>query len=289
MGTKHSMIGSIGGIETDVKSAGRKAAFSPLMEALTRLGYGVRGLIYFTMGLLAVNVALGKGGAPADQQGAIAAIGRQPAGLVFLWIVLIGLVSYSLWGVIRAVLDPLHKGSDLKGMVTRAGFLFSAVSYALLALPTYGLITGASRTAQNGAKTQQSMASVMSTHLGHWVIGLIGLVIIAVGLYQIYQGFKNSFDKQFQPYAMTAQEMKVVKQLGRFGTATRGFIIALVGVLLCLAAFQSNPNQPIGIDAALTTLMRQTYGFWLLGIVAVGLMAFGVYSMLSAAWFRTRR
>jgi hypothetical protein len=62
-----------------------------------------------------------------------------------------------------------------------------------------------------------------------------------------------------------------------------------VGVLLCLAAFQTNPSQGIGIDVALTTLMKQPYGIWLLGIVAVGLMAFGVYSILSAAWFRTKR
>jgi hypothetical protein len=49
------------------------------MEALTRLGYGVRGLIYITMGLLALGGTLGKGGAPTDPQGAIAAIGTQPA------------------------------------------------------------------------------------------------------------------------------------------------------------------------------------------------------------------
>lgn len=62
-----------------VKGTDHKAAFSPLMEALARLGYGVCGLIYFTMGLLALAVALGKAGAPTDQQGGIAAIGKQPA------------------------------------------------------------------------------------------------------------------------------------------------------------------------------------------------------------------
>jgi hypothetical protein len=259
------------------------------MEAMTRLGYGVRGLIYITMGLLAFNVALGKGGAPANQQGAIAAIGRQPAGLVLLWVVLLGLVSYSLWGVIRAVLDPLHKGNDLKGVLTRVGYLFSAASYALLILPTYGFITGAGRSAQNGAQTQQSLASIMSHPWGHWAIGVIGLAVIAVGLVQISQGIKSSFDKQFETYAMTAREVRWANQLGRFGTATRGFILALVGGLLLLAAYQSNSSQAIGIDTALTALMRQPYGIWLLGIVAVGLMVFGVYSLLSAAWFRNKR
>jgi hypothetical protein len=289
MSARNSSIGSVRSVKTDVKRAGRKAAYSPLIETMTRLGYGVRGLIYITMGLLALNVVFGKGGASIDQQSAIAAIGRQPAGLFLLWVVLIGLVSYSLWGVIRAVFDPLHKGQDLKGSLARVGFLFSAASYAILILPTYGFITGAGRTSQSGAQTQQSMASIMSTTWGLWLIGLIGLVVIAVGLYQIYQGFKNSFDKQFQIYAMTAKEVKVATQLGRFGTATRGFIFALVGGLLVVAAYHSNSSQAIGIGAALTALMRQPYGIWLLGIVAVGLVAFGIYSMLSAVWFRTKR
>jgi hypothetical protein len=289
MGTKNSTLGSIGNVKSDVKRAGEKAAYSPVMEALTRVGYGVRGLIYVIMGLLAFDVALGKGGAVTDQQGAIAEIGRQPAGLALLWVVLIGLVSYALWGIIRAVLDPLHKGHDLKGLIERGGYLFSAASYAILILPTYSYISGAGSTAKSGGQSQQSFASIMTAPGGPLAIGILGLAVMAGGLHQVYQGFKASFDKQFEPYAMTAKEIKWATQLGRVGTATRGIIFAIVGGLLCLAAYQSNPRQEFGIDAALIALRDQPYGIWLLGIVAVGLMAFGIYSMLTALWFREQR
>jgi len=289
MSVKNSSLNSVGSVKADVKRAGNQAAFSPLMEALTRVGYGVRGLIYITMGLLAFNVVLGNGGAPTDQQGAIAAIGRQPAGMVVLWVVLLGLISYSLWGIIRAVLDPLHKGHDMKGLVARGGFLFSAVSYALLIPVTYGYISGAGSTASKGAQSQQSMASIMSAPWGRYAIGLVGLAVIAGGIQQIYMGLNNKFDKQFTTYAMNTEEIRLATLLGRFGTATRGLIFALVGGLLVLAASQSNSNQKFGIDTALTTLMHQPYGVWLLGIVAVGLMAFGLYSMLSAAWFVAKK
>jgi hypothetical protein len=43
------------------------------------------------------------------------------------------------------------------------------------------------------------------------------------------------------------------------------------------------------MDTALATLMHQPYGFWLLGIIAGGLIAFGFYSMLGALWFRLKR
>jgi hypothetical protein len=283
-----SKVGSKGSVKADVKRTAQKAEFSPLMEVLTRLGYGVRGLIYIIMGLLALQVALGKGGGLASPQGAIAAIGKQPAGLILLWVVLIGLVSYALWGVVRAVLDPLHKGHDLKGLLARGGFLASAFGYAILVLPTYRYITGASQTA-NGSQTQKFFTSIMAMPWGRWAIGILGLAVLAGGLYQIYLGFKAGFDRQFQIYALTPKEVKLAADVGRFGTSARGVVLAFVGGLISLSAYQSNPGQPVGMDTALATLLHQSYGIWLLGIVAVGLMAFGVYSMLSAAWFRLKR
>jgi hypothetical protein len=284
-----SATNSTVGIKADVKRVGNKVAYSHLVEAFVRLGYGVRGLIYITMGILAANVVLGKGGAPASQQGAIAAIGKQPAGMFLLWMVLIGLISYSLWGIIRAIFDPLHKGTDTKGLIDRGGFLFSAASYGLLIPTTYGYISGAGSAAGSSSQTQTTMASIMATPWGPWAIGLIGLAVIGGGLQQIFEGFNATFDKQFQTYAMNAQEVKVATQLGRLGTVTRGFIFALVGGLLCMAAYQSNSSQGIGLDSALKFLMRQPYGTFLLGFVALGLMAFGIYSMLSAVWFRLKR
>jgi hypothetical protein len=275
-------------IKAEVKKAGKKAEFSPLMEALTRIGYGTRGLIYIIMGLLAVQVALGKGGALASPLGTIAKIGKQPGGMILLWVVLLGLISYSLWGVVRAVFDPLHKGNDMKGLIARGGFLVSAFGYAILILPTYGYITGKSL-ASSGSQSQKMITTIMAMPWGRWAIGIIGLAALAAGLYQIYLGFKAGFDRQFETYALTPEQVKLATDVGRFGTAARGVVLTLVGGLIVLAAYRANPSQPIGMDAALATLLHQPYGIWLLGVVAVGLIAFGCYSMLSAFWFRLKR
>ena len=199
-----------------------------------------------------------------------------------LWVILVGILAYSVWGLVRALFDPLHKN-----LLTRIGFFASALGYAFLAYTTYGYIKGVSQST-SGSQTKL-LASVMAMPLGRWAIGFLGLIVLAVGLYQIYQGFKAGFEQQLQTYALTQQEVKVATDVGRFGTAARGVVFALVGVLIFLAAYKANPSQPVGMDAALATLMHQPYGIWLLGIVAVGLMAFGAYSLLSAVWFRFRR
>lgn len=288
MSATQSKAGSFRNFKETGESKAQKAANSPLMETLTRIGYGARGLIYITMGLLAVQVALGKGGALASPQGAIAAIGKQPLGMFLLWVILVGIIAYALWGVIRAVFDPLDKGHDLKGLLARAGFLTSAFGYAILVWPTYGYITGASQTA-NGSQTQKFIALIMAMPWGRWAIAILGLAVLAGGVNQILLGFKADFDRQFQTYALNREEIKLTTDVGRFGTSARGVVFALVGVLITLAAYYANPSQPIGMDTALATLMHQPYGVWLLAVVAVGLIAFGFYSMLSALWFRFKR
>lgn len=129
----------------------------------------------------------------------------------------------------------------------------------------------------------------MSTPWGRWAVGIVEVIVIVAGLAQIYQGFSRKFDKQFQPYALNYQQKVWIKRIGRFGTSARGLVFAMTGVFLALAAYQANPGKAQGIDGALLALARQPYGAWLLGVVAVGLIAFGIYSMTGAAWFRLRR
>lgn len=277
-----------GQITGGAKQAANRAAYSPFIETLTRVGYAARGIVYSTIGLLALRVALGKGGALATPQAAIATIGRQPGGMILLWALLVGLISYSLWGVIRAVLDPLHKGHDAKGLLTRFGYLVSAVSYAILAYFTYGFIQGAAQSS-NSAQAHKLLTALIKMPGGRWVIVVIGLAVLASGLAQIYQSLKASFVKRFKIYAMTADQLKLVTRLGQFGGAARGVVFAIVGFLITLGAYRANPSQQVGIDTALAWLRQQPYGVWLLAIVAAGLIAFGVDSILNAVWLRIRR
>lgn len=274
-------------IEAKGKRTAKEAAYSPTMERLARLGYGVKGLIYITMGLLAIQGALGKAKTPADQFGAIRTFSKLPFAQVFLWIVLIGLISYALWGIIRAVMDPFHKGTDTDGLLARGGYLISAATYASFVVPTYQLISGG-RSSSGGNQTHL-VAQIMSLPMGRIIVGVIGIAAIGAGLYQIYMGVESKFEKQFKPYALTRENYRIAIQIGRFGTIARGIVFAIVGFFIFLAAWYSNPGRAQGIDAALNYLAKQPYGLWLMGIVAVGLMAFGIYSLMTAAWFRFER
>lgn len=263
--------------------------FSPIVSTLARLGYASRGVIYCAIGLSAILLAFGTGGKTSDQQGAIATIGNQPAGRILLGLVLIGLICYSLWGIIRAILNPLHKGNDLRGIAERIGFFFSAIAYALLVLPTYAIIIGGAqpaRTGVQGAQTRHYVSELLGLPWGQWLVGAVGALVILVGLFQVYQAIRPDFERQIHLAKLTSSQTKWVKRLGRLGTIARGIVFALIGIYLIIAAYTANSYQVKGFDATLMALLYQPYGRWLMGSIALGLIALGIYSLFAALFFR---
>jgi Na+/melibiose symporter-like transporter len=63
-------------------------------------------------------------------------------------------------------------------------------------------------------------------------------------------------------------------------------VFCLVGAFLINAAIDYNPNQAVGLDGALAKIDHASYGPLLLGLVTVGLIAFGVYSLSDARYRR---
>lgn len=266
----------------------KDAAYSPLMDQLTRLGYAVKGFLYIAIGFIAIAGALGRTATPADQLGAIVEFSELPFAQIILCVILLGLISYSLWGVIRAILDPFHKGTKLEGLLMRLGYLVSAITYATFVWPTYQLIIGAHEGKGTDA-TVELVSKVMNMPLGHWLVGGFGVSAIIAGLAQIYMGLKPHFEQRFKPYSLTSEQMMIARRIGRFGTVARGIVFGIAGGFLVLAAWESNPGQARGFNGALDFLADQPYGIYLLGIVAAGFIAFGLYSFVGAAWFKFKK
>jgi hypothetical protein len=71
------------------------------------------------------------------------------------------------------------------------------------------------------------------------------------------------------------------------GTISRGIVFATAGILVVDAAVSFDPKESRGLDGALRTLADQPYGPWILGALALGLMAFGAFGFAAARWVKT--
>jgi hypothetical protein len=259
-------------------------ATSPLMKWLERLGFLTRGLIYVVIGVLALQLAAGAGGGTASPTSAIAVIGRQPYGKVFLAVIVVGLVGYALWGVVRAVLDPLGRGSDPKGLFDRAGFLFSGLTYALLLIPTVAALMNKPSTSQGSASGLP--AGLTSGATGHWVTVAFGFIWIAIGVGQLAAAYTAHFMRDLKTSEMSAQEVQTATWLGKAGYAARGVVFAVIGLIILQAELAGGAQPAKGIDGALAALAHAPYGTIVLGVVALGLILFGLYSGMCAKWTR---
>ena len=262
--------------------AARRASDSPAARALARAGLVARGVIYILIGWVALLVALGQTSQEADQQGALQLLAGKPYGLVLLWLLGIGFAGYALWRLSEAAFGVTGEGS---GAGPRLKSLARALIYAGFAYLTFTIISGAGGASQT-KKQQDLTASVMHHTGGRWLVGIAGLVIVIAGLTLVVEGIRRKFLKYLQLSQLSTRTRRLVEWLGVIGTAARGAVFALVGVLVVEAAVTYQPAKAGGIDKALLTLRNQPFGEFLLILAALGLIIFGVYGLCEARWRR---
>jgi hypothetical protein len=276
-----------------IKSAGKKAghdaqraARKPWVILLARWGYVVRGFIYIVIGVLALRLATGSGGETTDPTGALDFISQQPYGKVMMIVVIAGLVGYSLWGFVRALLDPLGRGTDTKGLTARGGYLLSGISYGALVFPAVRLLQNKPAGAATGGQ-QSIVTKLLGQPAGVWLVAAFGIFWIVSAIAQWQQAYTANFMGDLKTGKMSADEEKLAERLGRIGYAARGVVYALIGWFALQAAATLDAFRAQGIAGALHKLAQQPYGLLLLGLVSFGLVIFGLFSVMCARWYKT--
>jgi hypothetical protein len=252
------------------------------VDWLARAGFGARGVMYVLIGILAVEVAFGNGGHKADQSGALRVVGNTPFGAALLWLLVIGFIGMALWRLSEAAYGG--PGPDGRKAGTRLIALFKTVVYAFVAfgIMKYALGLGAPKSSD-----QQSVdltATAMREPGGRILVGIIGLVLIAVGAWLAWQAFERKFLADLRTGAMSPRTRKVVTFLGLFGGIARGIVFGAAGLFLLIAAITANAHNAKGIDATLRAFTKFPAGPWLLVLVAIGLVLFGCYSWAESRW-----
>jgi hypothetical protein len=252
------------------------------IRALARFGFAAKGLVYLLMGLLALLAATGqRGGQTADKKQAVQTLQDLPGGPFLLGFIAFGLLGYIVWRFVQAVRDTEGKGSGAKGIGRRLGYVGSGLLYASLAW--FAAQLAWSGNADGGNSSQQTLtAKVLSWPGGNWIIMAVGLAIIGGGIYQIIRAYSGSFHKHVNASDLPANQQNIVYRTGQVGYTARGVVMAIIGYFFVQAGQQSRASATGSTDEAFDLLA--TMGPAVLGIVALGLMAYGLYMLVQARY-----
>lgn len=254
-------------------------ADSKPIDWAARAGLTARGVVWIIIGILGFLLAQGARSKSADQKGALQELLTTPYGTVTVAAMTVGFVGYALWRLSEAINGVAGEGKRTGPRLQSAA---RSVIYFVLAGTAVSALLGSG---ESQASQQESLtARVMGATGGRLLIGLVGLVVLAVGVTLIVEGWKLKFMRYFR--SVPPEVHRIVVNLGRVGTMGRGSVFSLAGVLVVIAAWTADPEKARGLDGALRTLLEQPYGTVLAVIASLALIAFGIYGLAEARWRR---
>lgn len=266
------------------KAAAREAKGHPALEQAVRLGLVAYGVVHLLIGWLALRLATGSGGEPADQNGALQELAGTPFGRGLLWVLVAGFVALVIWQVIEVVLgsgsrDGLGRTKD------RAAHALKIAIFGALAITAAQVAAGGG--SGGGDREESWTAQVMQWSIGPALVGIGGLVIAGYGVMHAYRGWKEKFREQLRADATTGTTGEAIVKIGKVGYIAKGIALTIVGGLFITAAIEHDPQEAGGLDDALSTLAGSTLGAILLAFIAAGLACYGAYCFARARYVRT--
>ncbi|HEY4939453.1 MAG TPA: DUF1206 domain-containing protein [Actinomycetota bacterium] len=256
-----------------------KQAAKRWVRALARFGLACRGLVYLATALLAAEIADGRPGGPADTSGALESIARQPLGRLLMIGIVVGFAALA---ALEAMIASRSRESAADRLVAAGkSLVYAVLAGTAVAVALHEPVGGGNK------EVVDVTAQVMRAAGGRLLVAAAGVGFGVGGVVLFVKGLRKSYDREVDLSSAPAGARRIVETLGVVGMTARGAIFALIGFFVVQAAVTFDPQHAKGIDGVLKSLAAEPFGPLLLVVMAGGLAAFGVFSLLEVRYATT--
>lgn len=251
-----------------------------------RFGYGARGFVYVSVGLIMLLSALDLA-RPIGTTGLMPTLFQQPLGRLWVLTLGLGLWSFVFWRALQAVFDADRVGRDWDAIRLRIGQGFSGVAYAVIASGAFELLdeVHARMPVDDVAENREKAAMLLSLPLGDVALVGLGVTVLVVGGLNVFKAVTEDFGDAL---ACSPDVCRRVTPLARIGHVARGLSYAPLALLLILTGVTGHASQTPSFGSAIDRVRDLPAGPELLGLTAIGLMAFGAFAVVEARYRRIR-
>jgi hypothetical protein len=260
----------------------RAASSQPVVGRMVRIGYLSKGLIYASIGVLALRVAAGMRGRLTDPSGILIDLLRQPFGEVMLTVIGAGILAYAAYYIIEALADLKHHGGGVNGWTSRSLTIIKAAAYGAIGVQALNIVLRNRRPSRTGA-AEDAAQQVMRLPFGDVLLILIGTGIVVYACSQLLMVWRGDVDEDIDA-ARVQREAPWLLPFGRVGTGARSVILVLIGGTLLWAGWREHPADADGYGEALRFIA--SLHPLLLAAIGIGLLCFGVYQACHARYAR---
>jgi len=259
------------------RQKGREAKDHPALDVLVRAGFVAYGVVYLLLGWLALQLALGDRERRISKNGALRELAAQPWGKVALWAACLGFAGLVVFTALEAPVGHQRLQGPKKA-VARVGSVVRLGVYAALGFSAAKVALDKPSKDNPDSYT----AKVFDLPLGMWLVGAVGLGVIAYAVLSVVKGVTDGYRGELDVDGTTGRTGTALAVLGRVGYCARGIAFGIVGSLFVWAAVTHDADRSGGLDQALSRLLHAPLGPVLLAAVAAGFACYGTFNVAKA-------
>lgn len=249
------------------------------IKTSARLGMYAKGTVYILIGGLTAFAAFNAGGEKTGKGGAFRFVVEQPFGKIILGVIALGLIGYVVWRAVQTIRDPEDEGT-----MRRVGYASSGFFYGLVAFTAIQMIFAWGGGGGDSSSQQGMVSRVLSQSWGQIAIGAVAIMFFGKALWQFYRSFSGKFASKLEDMNLDSRARNIIMKAGRVGYIARGIVIGIIGWLFLQAAITKSSSEAGGTKEAFEVLQNSVAGPIILAVVALGLVAYGVFMFVKGRY-----